>query len=337
MSRAAPPGRPAPAPVRGAAPGLESAVLRRLRLRHLELLTVLRDQPTVRGAARRLNLSQPAVSKMLREIEAVFGAPLFERSRSGVQPNALGQAAIRRATVICNEVALTEDEIGALRSGASAVLRIGTFSITSIATEAIARLRALHPGVAVRIREGAVSDLLAKLLAGELDCVFGALAPDVLGSDAISELASELIRKDRVSVVASSAHRLARARKLQWKDLQHETWVLQPLNSLVRRAFMAAYFDQGLAPPSAAVETLSPITMAALIGLDPGLLGAMRSENVPLEQSRGRLVVLPVAPVASLPPLALFSRRTRADRSPILERFLAALHWAAARRPRRPR
>ncbi|MBM3353812.1 MAG: LysR family transcriptional regulator [Betaproteobacteria bacterium] len=83
MSRARPPGRPAPEP--GHAPGgAESAVLRRLRLRHLELLTVLRDQPTVRGAARRLSLSQPAVSKMLREIEDVFGARLFDRSRSGV-------------------------------------------------------------------------------------------------------------------------------------------------------------------------------------------------------------------------------------------------------------
>ena len=314
--------------------GVESAVLRRLRLRHLELLTVLREQRTVRGAARQLNLSQPAVSKMLREIEDVFGAPLFERSRTGVTPNALGQAAIRRATVICNEVAVAEAEVSALRSGASAVLRIGTFSITSIATVAIARLRAVQAGVAVRIREGAVSDLLGKLMAGELDCVFGALAPDVLGAEAISELASEMIREDCVSVVASSAHRLARARELQWKDLQEETWVLQPHNSLVRRAFMAAYFDQGLSPPSAAVETLSPITMAALIGLDTRLLGAMRSENVPLRQSRGQLVVLPVTPVASLPPLALFSRRTPAGRSPILERFVAALHWAAGRRSR---
>jgi len=185
--------------------GVESAVLRRLRLRHLELLTVLRELPRVRAAARRLNLSQPAVSKMLREIEQMFGAPLFERSRTGVTPNALGQAAIRRATVICNEVRVAEEEAGALRSGASALLRIGTFSITSIATAAIARLRAVQPGVAVRIREGAVSALLEQLMAGELDCVFGALAPDALSADAISELVSEVIREDRVSVVASSA------------------------------------------------------------------------------------------------------------------------------------
>jgi DNA-binding transcriptional LysR family regulator len=247
---------------------------------------------------------------MLREIEDVF-ALLFERSRTGVTPNALGLAAIRRAGAICNEVAATEEEVAALRTGASALLRIGTFSITSIAPAAIVRLRAMQPGVAVRLREGPVRDLLDSLMAGDLDCVFGALAPEVFGADAIGELVSEVIREDRVSVVASSSHRLARARRLHWKDLLEESWVLQPRDSLVRRAFMSAYFDQGLTPPSG-VETLSPITMAALIGLDASLLGAMRSENVPLQHARGRLVVLPVTPVAVLPPLAVFSRRSRA-------------------------
>ena len=316
---------------------INSALLRRLRLRHLELLTVLRDLPTVRGAARRLNLSQPAVSKMLREIEDVFGAPLFERSRTGVTPNALGLAAIRRAGAICNEVAATEEEVAALRTGASALLRIGTFSITSIAPAAIVRLRAMQPGVAVRLREGPVRDLLDSLMAGDLDCVFGALAPEVFGADAIGELVSEVIREDRVSVVASSSHRLARARRLHWKDLLEESWVLQPRDSLVRRAFMSAYFDQGLTPPSAAVETLSPITMAALIGLDASLLGAMRSENVPLQHSRGLLGVLPVTPVAMLPPLAVFTRKSRAGRSPALERFVQALHRVAAAGPPRRR
>ena len=88
---------------------------------------------------------------------------------------------------------------------------------------------------------------------------------------------------------------------------------------------------------AAAVETLSPITMAALIGLDPALLGAMRSENVPLQQSRGLLAVLPVTPVATLPPLAVFSRRSRLARPPVLERFVQALHWAAAKGPGRQR
>lgn len=68
-------------------------LIRRLRLRHLQLLVALADVGTMRGAATRLNLSQPALSKMLGEIEAGFGARLFERSPQGLTANALGTAA----------------------------------------------------------------------------------------------------------------------------------------------------------------------------------------------------------------------------------------------------
>ena len=52
-------------------------LVRRLRLRHLELLVALADERTMRAAAARLHLSQPALSKMLGEIEAGFQARLF--------------------------------------------------------------------------------------------------------------------------------------------------------------------------------------------------------------------------------------------------------------------
>ncbi|TAM53956.1 MAG: LysR family transcriptional regulator, partial [Burkholderiaceae bacterium] len=55
-------------------------LVRRLRLRHLELLVALAEAGTMRGAAERLHLSQPAISKMLNEIESGFGVRLFDRS-----------------------------------------------------------------------------------------------------------------------------------------------------------------------------------------------------------------------------------------------------------------
>jgi DNA-binding transcriptional LysR family regulator len=65
-------------------------LIRTLRLRHLELLVALSEARTMRGAAARLHLSQPAISKMLGEIEDCFGARLFERSHQGIHANALG-------------------------------------------------------------------------------------------------------------------------------------------------------------------------------------------------------------------------------------------------------
>jgi len=68
-------------------------LVRRLRLRHLELLVALGEAGTMRAAADRLHLSQPAISKMLLETEDALGARLFERSRQGVHPTPAGAAA----------------------------------------------------------------------------------------------------------------------------------------------------------------------------------------------------------------------------------------------------
>lgn len=93
-------------------------LVRRLRLRHLELLVALGDGGSMRAAATRLNLSQPALSKMLGEIEAGFEARLFERTAHGLVANAAGSAAIYRSRVILGELSRSKDEVDTMRDGA---------------------------------------------------------------------------------------------------------------------------------------------------------------------------------------------------------------------------
>src|SRR6218665_2765063 len=80
-------------------------LVRTLRLRHLELLLALAETSTMRGAAARLHLSQPAISKMLGELESCFGARLFERSHQAIHANALGTSAAFRARALLHKIA----------------------------------------------------------------------------------------------------------------------------------------------------------------------------------------------------------------------------------------
>src|SRR4051812_30062237 len=107
-------------------PTTSDHLVRRLRLRHLELLVALADAGTMRAAATRLHLSQPALSKMLGEIEKGFGTRLFERSPQGLAANGLGEAAIYRARIMLGELSRAQQEVDALRGGATGVLRLGT-------------------------------------------------------------------------------------------------------------------------------------------------------------------------------------------------------------------
>ncbi|RZL96701.1 MAG: LysR family transcriptional regulator [Variovorax sp.] len=300
-------------------------LVRTLRLRHLELLVALSETPTMRGAAARLHLSQPAISKMLGEIEGCFGARLFERSHQGIVANALGTSAAFRARAVLNELARATEDVDAMQSGATAVLRVGAPSVTATIPAAIARLRARMPGAAVQLREGRVHELIHQLLKRELDCVFGAITPELISSDMIPLLEPVVLLKDELCVLASVSRPAGTGRRLQWVDLQSAQWVVPPRETLVRQAFMAAFLNSGATPPVPVIEAMSSVTIGAVLRQDPSLLCAVRLEHAVDEVARGGVRRLQVLPRVVLPSFGLFFRRDGMERPAILTAFADAI------------
>ena len=303
--------------------------LHKLRLRHFELLGFLSTEGTVRGAARKMALTQPAVSKMLREIEDCYGGSLFERSAAGVRPNQLGLHLTRHAITLLNEMRAVSDEISAIAGGASSVIRVGTVSVIPRVPVAIAGLRAQMPKVRVMVVEGKLPDLVKQMLDGELDCIVGALPPELLAHPDAFLLKVEALADDKLCVMVSTAHRLAKKRGkvngLTWADLDGFEWVLPPSASLLRRAVVDAFLGAGLVPPKPTVELLSPLSMGDLLALDKNLIGVMRYEQAVTEQATRRLCVLPVHPHVSLPPIAFITCRQKAEVEEDLKAFRVAL------------
>ena len=86
----------------------------RLKTRHLLLLLHLYEQRSVVRAAEAANMTQPAASKLLAEMEDMLGVQLFERHARGVEPTWYGQVLIRRARSALSEIGRAHDEIAAL-------------------------------------------------------------------------------------------------------------------------------------------------------------------------------------------------------------------------------
>ncbi len=309
-------------------------LLRRLRLRHLQLLALLDSEGSLRAAAQVLHLSQPAVSKMLNEIEQAFDGRLFERGRRGVQPSDFGRVLIHHARIVLGEVERAASEVEAMRGGATATLRLGTLSVTNLVPAAIVLLLAMMPGARVRIREGAVHDLLQQLRDGELDCVFGAFTTDALAHNATDALHAEPILDDHLCALVSARHPLARARKVTWAQLADGRWVAPPRAALVRQQFIAAYLHRGLVPPDPVVETMSPVTVFDLLRRDPTLIAATRFETTRLEVPTG-LRRLALTERVELPPLCILTRHASAPRTAIVENFAHALRGVASPDARR--
>jgi DNA-binding transcriptional LysR family regulator len=306
-------------------------LIRTLRLRHLELLVVLSETATMRSAATRLHLSQPAISKMLGEIEDCFGARLFERSHQGIHANALGSSAAFRARTALNELARATEDVDAMQSGVTAVLRVGAPSVTAAIPAAIAKLRKRLPGAAVQLVEGRVHELIQRLLKGELDCVFGAITPELIASDMIPLLEPVVLLKDELCVLASTANKSVTGRRLKWADLRTAQWVVPPKETLVRQAFMTVFLNSGITPPIPVIEAMSSVTIGTVLRKDSSLLCAVRLEHAVDEVARGGVRQLKVLPQVVLPSFGLFFRRDGMERPAILTAFAEAVRGVSAK------
>lgn len=304
-------------------------LLRRLRMRHFQLLVLLGDQGSLRAAAASLNLTQPAASKMLGEVERAFATPLFDRGRHGVEPNIFGRSAIHHARVMMGETAHVANELNAMRGGATVVVRVGVPSITDVVPKATVELMRRVPGARVEIREAPVLNLLKFLLEAELDCVFGALSSEALRNDPIEQLQSEVVFNDHICAIVAKTNPLSRKSKVTWHDVAHQRWIAPPRYTPVRRAFMAAFLASGLTPPLPVVEAVSPPTLGALIRQDRSLIGLVRYGNIRDSNAFPGARAVEIVPRMALPPLSVILRRISVDRPKAVVTFIDALKSAA--------
>lgn len=300
-------------------------IVRRLRFRHLELLALMEKATTVRAAADLMQLTQPAVTRMLQEIEAIFETSLFDRGARGVTPNTQGTKLIAHAIALLNELDGTQHEMQISRTQQHDLLRIGAFSGSRTIAQAFALLIERHPLARVVIHEAVISVLLDKLLSGELDCLIGSLPPEELKQNRMDTLRMQPVSEEHVCVVAPNDSPWVRRRSINWSELKDARWVLPPRDSLMRRALIRAYLDIGLTPPEPVVEVMSPLTISSMLEFGGVDVGLVRSGHAHENERLGVLKTLRVRPQLDLPPLAVFTRRDAGTRKRIVEAMTDAL------------
>ncbi|WCM93249.1 LysR family transcriptional regulator [Acidovorax sp. NCPPB 2350] len=188
----------------------------RLDSRSLSLFLAVADASSFRQAAESLHLSQPPLSRAIRELEERLGTPLFDRNARGVSLTAAGRRLVPYARGVGELLRQAETEFQG--HTLPPTLRLG---LTSAAEPAwfrglADRVQARHPGAVVTVLSDASPRLVRQLRAGKLDAAVIALPTDVRGLD-VQVL-------DRLPMVAAlpSSHRLARRRVVRLADLAME-------------------------------------------------------------------------------------------------------------------
>ena len=151
-----------------------NALTARLKLRHLRLVLALSEYKISAKVAQQLHISPAAVSKTLAEIEEIIGVKLFDRGRRGMLPNEVGREVIQVATLVCGQLARMSEYVQAARQGKRGRLTIAfrTLSVQPFLAQTVCAFHEIHPLVDISVIEGAVGDLIAQLVNGELDILF---------------------------------------------------------------------------------------------------------------------------------------------------------------------
>lgn len=262
----------------------------RLKTRQLTLLVRLDEERNLARAAAAAGLTQPAASKLLRQIESDFDVKLFDRHARGMVPTCYGEILVRHARLALSEFGLARDEIVALKSGLSGKAAIGTVLSpgTNLVPLAVVRLKQRYPSVLTCVEIGPSRTLVQKLLRGELDLVVGR----VLDSTLADELVYEPLAPDEPhAVIASAQHPLARRQEPQLEQLIEQPWILPPAGSLVRDKLAAMWVQHGLSLPTNIVESQClPVITALLQQSD--MLAVLPEEAVQSCCNAGILTVL---------------------------------------------
>lgn len=231
------------------------------KLRHF--LAVL-ETGSLGEAARRLNISQPALSKSIQSLEQVFGSPLFVRSARGMAPTAAASAIRERARVIATEVDRAEVEIREISGAARGRIMIGSGPsfAQSIVPRAIAKLLQASPKVEVVVRDGFIDTLLPAVKSGEIEYALLTLSPQLRQPDLDTEV---LLPRNRALVVVGSHNPLLSQRSISLKDTLPGPWVLARQPDQLRQKLTEAFSGEGLPAPHPALELGSiPLALAAL-------------------------------------------------------------------------
>ena len=249
-------------------------------------LAQLHHMPSV---ARVLNITQPAVSSSVSQLESSLKIPLFQRTTKGMIPTDAGAILTFHAKRALAELSLVEDDIAALRGTLQGTITVGALPLSRsvILPMAIAEVVKHHPLLRISTVEGPFEQLEVGLRSADIDFIIGALRNDESANDMICEP----LLIDNVAIAVRCGHPLTKVKKIKLDDLSTMQWVLARQGTPARKMFDLSFSSQNLVPPQPIVETSDLALLRGLL-LNSDMVTAISPQQLYYERQSGLLTVL---------------------------------------------
>lgn len=297
----------------------------RLKTRQLLLLVALAEQGNIHRAAQVLNMTQPAASKLLKDLEDVLEVQLFDRLPRGMRPTRYGETMIRHARVALGSLNQAHDELMALKAGSFGQVNVGAITSPGLTLlpPAVAMVKREQPNLRVSLEIETSPVLLERLEQGKLDILVARL----FAEHDKSQLRYEALIEEPVSAVVRPGHPMLGMSSLTLGDVVDAGWILPPAGSVLRHRFDLLFQQDGLPPPVNTVETSALLFITHMLQ-QSDMVAVLAADVAHYYAAHGLVVLLPLAMPCHMDAFGII---TRTDRllSPAAKVMMKALKTAS--------
>lgn len=299
----------------------------RIKIRHLRVVDALDRHKSLLKASRALNVTQPALTRTLQEIEEIVGEELFERHPRGVRPNARGAVLVEAAHAVLGQLRRAQDSLEGLAQNNSNTTTVGALPVAAsgLLPAVLSGLYRSGSELHVRLLHGRTDELLPRLASGEIDVVIGRLYPQLEGDG----FHRRIMYVDPIALIARADHAIFAKACPQPEHVNRYRLILPTLSQHVERDITAVIETLGLSPREYLRATSTSFVRELLLSTDcvtimPGMLLAG-------DIGRGELRALPLQDAAQARPGGIILKNEAAAHRPATARLLSELSLQLAR------
>jgi DNA-binding transcriptional LysR family regulator len=208
----------------------------------LRSLIAVVDAGAITGASERIHVTQPALSRRIRQMEAYFQADLLIRGQKGVTLTEIGRLVVAEGRVLVSRYDQLRAQVASLQGLEGGTVRIGggATAVSFILPEAIAVFQRRFPGIRFHLKEAGSAEIARDVATGSLE--LGVVTLPVSPRD----LDIHELRSDRIVLAAPAGHELAARAPVPVEDLGGYSFVGFEGGSAIRQLIDAALRDAGI-------------------------------------------------------------------------------------------
>jgi DNA-binding transcriptional LysR family regulator len=320
-----------------------------LQRRHIETLVAVADNHSVHRAAREMEMTQPAVSRLLTEAETLLGARIFERSALGSEPTAHGADLIAHARFVLRGIERLDDFIEA--SGPTVRLGCIPRAVHTLIPHILNRLyptargdqgsTARAAGFRLSVYEDSSEMLFEAISKSRLDFAImrhvsgeaGIMAETGDSAGGGENLAVERLYDERPMIICAADNPELPHRTMPLAKLMDLEWILPSSETTSRRVLERFWSEQGFAPMRPIMETRTFESNLALVA-ETRFISVVPESIAHRYAELGMVRIVDVRPALPASPVMLVSHQL-AEHDPVLRRFREIVRVTVLERARR--